>query len=117
MGIFDVLPRWPRVRNRENASVDADASSPAHHQESIEAPQDQAGWYDRVPSNAVAQALADHQEVPPEEVQPLYSSVDTDGLNDVLRSAPDATVTFTHCGYDVAVTGRGEIEVSGNEDE
>lgn len=71
-----------------------------------------SAWRDRLPSNEVALAIASREHVVVGELPPLYGSVDTDGLDALLRSAPGAVVTFTHHGYEVTVTGGGEVELT-----
>lgn len=91
---------------------DAQATGLGSRDESDEFHPDGGAWADREPSNAVALALAENEEIAPEELPPVFDSVDSDGLNAVLRSAPDATVTFSHFGYEVTVTGSGNVKVS-----
>lgn len=70
------------------------------------------GWADREPAVEIARAVAAAEGVEVTALPPLFDAVDPDGLTAVLRSAPDARVSFTHLGYDVTVTGRGQVEVS-----
>ncbi|MFC6864013.1 HalOD1 output domain-containing protein [Halomicroarcula sp. GCM10025817] len=66
------------------------------------------------PSTAVAELLADAAGCEPAEVGPLYDTVDSDALDSLVRhgeSASDCTVTFPHDGFEVSVSGDGEVLV------
>ena len=63
------------------------------------------------PTHAVAAALAAREGVEPTDLPPLHGSIDTEAMDAVLRSAGDARLTFTHLGYEVTVTGDGDVSV------
>lgn len=65
------------------------------------------------PSTRVAYRLADESGQAIEELRPLADSVDPDALDAIFhdRSAADAYVTFRHEGFEVTVTGGGEVLV------
>lgn len=71
-----------------------------------------SAWDDRLPSNAVALAIAGREHVVVGELPPLFGSVDTDALDALVRDAPGSVVSFTHLGYEVTVTGDGEVELT-----
>ena len=57
------------------------------------------------PVIAVVEAVSAHEDTAPDELdETLYDAVDADALNTLLRSAPDASVTFTFNGYRVDVS-------------
>lgn len=67
------------------------------------------------PTTAVANHLAEVKHCDPIELSPIYDTVDTDGLDSVLRpAAADATVTvtFPHDGFEITVGSDGGIEIS-----
>lgn len=63
-------------------------------------------------TNAIALAIARSEGIDVGEVPPLYGPIDTDGLNAFLQSAPDATVTFPYRGFEITITGRGDVELA-----
>lgn len=99
----------PDARSRHSSA--ADAEEPSDDGGDSRDDREGAVWGDRLPSNQVALAIASREHVVVAELPPLYESVDSDGLDAFLRSAPGASVTFTHCGYEVTVTGRGKVEL------
>ncbi len=100
-----------RPDGRSRRSPAADAEEPAGDVARSRDAREESVWGDRLPSNAVALAIASREHVVVAELPPIYESVDSDGLDAFLRSAPGASVTFTHCGYEVTVTGRGKVEL------
>ena len=74
-------------------------------------------WRVRDPTVAVAEAIAEAQGCDPVDLPPLFDTIDTDALNGLLRSAPGVEVTFSHAGYAVTATGRGELDVAPLEDD
>ena len=71
-------------------------------------------WSAVDPSTAVAELLADAAGCEPAEVGPLYDTVDSDALDSLVRhgeSAAGCTVTFPHDGFEVSVSGDGEVLV------
>ena len=71
------------------------------------------GWTVESPTVAVAEAIAEAAGLDATELAPLYGSIDTEAMDDLLTSAADARLTFTHRGYEVTVSGAGEVSVSG----
>lgn len=112
MEFFQSIPGWRSGENSENVAADAESPGTNHRSDSIG-----GGRRDQNPSNAVANTIADREGVALEDLPPLYEAIDTDGLNAVLETAPDATVTFPYRGYEVMVTGRGEVEITQYEDD
>ena len=68
-------------------------------------------WSAEPPTHAVAAAIAARAGIDATELAPLHGSVDTEALDDLLASAVDARVSFTHLGYEITVTGAGEVTV------
>lgn len=63
------------------------------------------------PTHAVAAAIAAREGVDPTDLPPLHGSIDTEAMDAVLRSAAGARLAFTHLGYEVTVTGDGDVSV------
>jgi len=65
---------------------------------------------------AVIATLAEVMDVDLDELEPLYSAVDPDALESVLRvcsrKSGDTCVTFTHEGYTVTVHSYGVVTVT-----
>ncbi|WIV68664.1 HalOD1 output domain-containing protein [Natrialbaceae archaeon AArc-T1-2] len=72
------------------------------------------------PSQAVVEAVADAESVPPEslcppEYDPLHSVIDPQALDALFEPRADGTprssgrVSFTFCGYDVTVDSDGTV--------
>lgn len=74
-------------------------------------------------STAVVEAIAEHAGVDPADLElPLYEAIDPDAL-DALFSPPEGSrrpvsgrISFVYGGYDVEVTGEGEVTVTDRED-
>ena len=64
-------------------------------------------------SVVIAQEIAAVEGTDPMELEPLYSAVDTDALDALLRNsdAPDLTVEFSYSGHTVRVEGPGQVEI------
>jgi len=64
-------------------------------------------------SLAVVEALAEAKDVSPVEVErPLYDAVDPDAIDRLFENGIDGgRVVFTASGYEVTVTGHGDIYV------
>lgn len=114
MKILSNPTRWLSIWTGVNAPTGNEIPSVEGCKESKQTRRDGGGWGDKEPSNAVANVVADREGVATENLPPIYSSIDPDGLNAVIQSSTDATVTFEHCGYEVTVTGRGELQLSNN---
>lgn len=90
-----------------------DGSGPGDDAHAASEPDAEASaWDDRLPSNEVALAIASREHVVVGELPPLFESVDTDALDKLIRGTPTSSATFTHCGYEVTVTGDGEVELT-----
>ena len=74
-------------------------------------------WRGRDPTVAVAEAIAEAEGCDPDDLLPLFDSIDTDALNGLLRSAPGVEATFSHAGYAVTANGRGRVDVAPLEDD
>jgi len=74
-------------------------------------------------STAVVEAIAEHEGVDPADLElPLYQAIDPDAL-DALFSPPEGDrdpvsgrISFVYDGYDIEVTGEGEVTVTDRED-
>lgn len=67
------------------------------------------------PSTAVVEAVAAAERVdPPNVSDPLYESIDPDGLDGLVASADDVTITFSYLGYVVTVEGDGTVSLEGS---
>jgi len=64
-------------------------------------------------SVAIVQEIASIEGVSPKELEPLYDVIDTDALDELVRSADSqhVTVEFEYGEYTVRVEGAGEITV------
>lgn len=89
-----------------------DESDPDGSEASDDAGPEASAWDDRLPSNVVALAIARREHVVVGELPPLFGSVDTDALDALVRATPRSVVSFTHLGYEVTVTGDGEVELT-----
>lgn len=65
------------------------------------------------PTTAVANHLAEVRHCDPLELAPIYDTIDTDGLDSVLKPVGDetVTVTFTHDGFEITARSDGRIEI------
>lgn len=71
-------------------------------------------------SMRVVEAVADAEGVDPVELDPLYTTVDPDAIEDVFRpqlttgSVPDPTaeIRFEYHGYEVRVTATGRVSLA-----
>ncbi len=68
------------------------------------------------PSMAVISTLADVMSVDPVELDPLYSTIDPDALDQFVyvhnRTSGDIHVTFTHEGYSITVHSYGVVSIT-----
>lgn len=64
-------------------------------------------------SERVVRAVAEAEDVPPEEVTPpLHEVVDTEALDELFGGdRTGGRVSFDYCGYDVTVDVDGNVEV------
>lgn len=62
----------------------------------------------------IVEAIADREGVRPEELDPpLYEVIDSDALNSLFgNDGDDARVVFTYAGYEVTVSGDGEVSLT-----
>lgn len=73
------------------------------------------------PSEAVVEAVAEAEDVPPSEVAPpLYEAVDPESLDDLFASTaladrPGGRVAFPYGGYEVTVHCNGQVSVVTND--
>lgn len=67
-------------------------------------------------STAVIEAIAEHEGVPPTELDPpLFQTIDLDGLDSLFSGRADSTngeVVFDYDGSEVRVGADGEVRVS-----
>jgi len=72
---------------------------------------------DRDPPRTVSEKIIEsisnaEGEAPTRLTPPLYDVVDPEALDDVTESiGPEGTVAFEYCGYDVRVSGDGDVSV------
>lgn len=62
-------------------------------------------------STTVVRSLGAITNTAPEEVPPLYDSVDPDALDRLIDDGADVRVRFEHVGYRITVTGTGEVRL------
>ena len=70
--------------------------------------------YETTPVVAVVSAVADATGTDPLELPPLSNVINPEALNDLIgtgRSSSLQSVSFEYAGYDVVVSGTGDIEV------
>lgn len=72
------------------------------------------GWDDgpRPPSHAIIDAVTEETETDPEELPPLYGTIDPEALDRLFANRPKGTVTFSYCGFEVTVERNGEITIT-----
>lgn len=58
---------------------------------------------DRLPSEAVVNAVADIEDSDVTDLPPLYGAIDTDALDALFTGDAAASVTFEYSGYTVTV--------------
>lgn len=70
---------------------------------------------DALPSRRVVDAVATIEDVPPTDLEPLHDVIDVEALDSYLTASADdfASLTFSYCGHDVEVDGRGRVFVDG----
>jgi len=72
--------------------------------------------FDEAPARAVVTTLAESTGQSPLEPEPLFETVDPDGLNALFVASgsrdPSVTVSFDYCGHHVTITDDDGIEVS-----
>jgi len=70
------------------------------------------------PVYAIVEAVAEREDVPPEDLPPLGTVVDCDALKDLFRHGENQSggsgvrVQIEYCEYDVEVTGGGSVTLS-----
>ncbi|WP_293031339.1 HalOD1 output domain-containing protein [Natronococcus sp.] len=71
------------------------------------------------PTRAIIEAVARHEgvdvtAVEPPAYEPLYAVVDPEALDALFRgsSSDGASLSFEYAGYDVTVSGEGQIDVT-----
>lgn len=62
----------------------------------------------------IAKTIAEEERVDPIELEPLYSTLDTDALESLIESSStqDLRVQFEYCDYTVTVNGGGHVDVN-----
>jgi hypothetical protein len=76
---------------------------------------EQLSGYKTTPVVAVISAVAQVSGEDPFELPPLNNVINTDALNELVASERQTgleSVTFEYAGYDVVVTGSGEVKVT-----
>jgi hypothetical protein len=67
------------------------------------------------PSQSVVERVAAREGVDHTELTPLFDAIDPDALDKILDTSPHTgsalQVSFTYHGYDVTVTGDGEVRL------
>ncbi|MDG5762002.1 hypothetical protein QA600_22050 [Natronococcus sp. A-GB1] len=74
--------------------------------------------HEMTPVVAVVSAVADAAGTDPLELPPLSKAINPEALNDLVgaeRSSGLESVSFAYAGYDVVVSGTGDIEVAPSE--
>ncbi|AGB39965.1 HalOD1 output domain-containing protein [Natronococcus occultus] len=69
---------------------------------------------ENTPVYAVVSAVAEAEDADPVALPPLYEAIDPEALNALLAAEPETavgTVAFRYAGYDVEVTGDGDVSV------
>ena len=77
--------------------------------------------HEKTPASiAVTATLADMMDTDPVELDPLYSTVDPDSLDALLRVRPgtdgDIHVTFTHEDHTITVSSYGTVTITAEYD-
>ncbi len=73
-------------------------------------------WAETQPSLAVIEAITVAANRPPLEGPPLYDAIDSEALDDIFDGSDDRPpaqieVSFTYDGFDVTVSGAGQVTV------
>lgn len=61
---------------------------------------------------AIVSTIASRADADPVELDPLWSVVNTDALDDLFQPGTAGTVAFTYNGYDVVVHSDGRIDAT-----
>ncbi|WP_083898767.1 HalOD1 output domain-containing protein [Natronococcus jeotgali] len=75
---------------------------------------EQRPYHETTPVVAVVSAVADAAGTDPLELPPLGNAINPEALNDLVgaeRSPGLESISFEYAGYDVVVSGAGDIEV------
>jgi len=81
------------------------------------ATRDMYDWSTVTPSTAVVETIAAHADCDATRLDPLYDTIDPDGLDAVVRSNADretensVSVSLEHAGYEVTVYSAGVVIV------
>lgn len=62
-------------------------------------------------TEAIVSAVAEAEDASPLALPPLARVVDPDALGEVMRENEDVTVEFIYHGYQVCVSGSGQVTV------
>lgn len=66
------------------------------------------------PVVAVVSAVAEAAETDPFKLPPLYNAINPEALDDLVnsgRSSDLKSISFEYAGYDVVVSGTGDVQV------
>lgn len=63
---------------------------------------------------AVVQAISEHKGIHPEELEPLYNSIEPDALESLLAADSDVVVQFEYAG-EIVIVGPNRIELDDTE--
>ena len=75
---------------------------------------EQSSHHEMTPVVAVVSAVADAAGTDPLELPPLSNVIDPEALNDLVdcgRNSALRSISFEYAGYDVVVSGTGDIRV------
>ena len=74
--------------------------------------------HEMTPVVAVVSAIADAAGTDPLELPPLSNAIDPEALNDLVDFERDSgleSISFEYVGYDVVVSGDGDVQVAQSE--
>ncbi|MDG5821782.1 HalOD1 output domain-containing protein [Natronococcus sp. A-GB7] len=90
-------------------------SDPPVQQTSPTTAPEQRSDYEPTPVVAVISAVADAAGTDPLKLPPLSNVIDPEALNDLVdcgRNSALRSISFEYAGYDVIVSGTGDIQVA-----
>ena len=79
---------------------------------------EQTSHHEMTPVVAVVSAVADAAGADPLELPPLSNAINPEALNDLIgagRSPSLESVSFEYAGYDVVVSGTGDVQIAPSE--
>jgi hypothetical protein len=67
---------------------------------------------DRGLSETIISAIAENMDSHPENITPLYESVDPDSLDNIFSGERQGKIIFEHTGFRIIVYRDGEVDIN-----